>query len=240
MANFYNRNIRINYLDKGGGRPIIMLHGALASHRVWTRQFEAFSNRYRMIAIDFRGHGNSDKPKHGYDPVNLVKDIELLMSHLGLAKTLIIGSSMGGVIAQLFYFSRPAAVEALILVGTLAKAVWLGRRAEYLSELVSKSPEDVARTWFVPESHDEHISLVVEEARKASLDFHRNVVNEFGDFDLRPRLGEIKVPTLIVVGNDDSVTPVEESSQLRLSRSLIQPPCESGTISLARGPRLWM
>jgi len=84
-----------------------------------------------------------------------------------------------------------------------------------------KSPEDVARTWFVPESHDEHISLVVEEARKASLDFHRNVVNEFGDFDLRPRLGEIKVPTLIVVGDDDSVTPVEGGVQSTAAEPLV-------------------
>ena len=157
MANFYNRNIRINYLDKGAGRPIITLHLALASHRVWTRQFEAFSNRYRMIAIDFRGHGDSDKPKHGYDPVNLVKDIELLMSHLGLAKTLIIGSSMGGVIAQLFYFSRPAAVEALILVGTLAKAVWWGGG---LNILVNWFPSH-QRMWLGPGLFPNHMMSIL-------------------------------------------------------------------------------
>jgi pimeloyl-ACP methyl ester carboxylesterase len=94
--------IRINYLDTGGSKPLlILLHGFTGSSDVWQRNVPAFKE-YRVIAPDLRGHGNSEKPKHGYHVSRLAKDLRDLLEMLsakpditGLGPIAAIGGSLG-------------------------------------------------------------------------------------------------------------------------------------------------
>jgi len=99
---FDSDGVRINYIDEGSGTPVILMHGLAANiDRQWRDPgiIDALTQDYRVVALDARGHGLSDKP---HDPaqygVNMVEDIIRLMDHLEIEKAHLVGYSMGGII----------------------------------------------------------------------------------------------------------------------------------------------
>jgi pimeloyl-ACP methyl ester carboxylesterase len=214
VPQFLNGNLKLNYVVQGTGKPIVALHGGLASHKVWHYQLESLSCNYEFAAIDLRGHGESAKPKWGYDLVSNVRDVELLMDNLGLQRAALMGSSMGGVIAQMFCLENPERVDALILVGTLARATWRGWNPGRLDKELMIPPEETVDRWFTERTNQEVINLAIQEARKVSPYFRPGVVRGFGNFDLGLRLNEISVPTLVIVGEKDRETPPLEAEYI--------------------------
>jgi pimeloyl-ACP methyl ester carboxylesterase len=98
---FFEANgVRLHYVVVGHGTPVILVHGLAFNHAAeWKlpRIFQRLSQQYRVIALDNRGHGKSDKP---YDPaqygLELVDDVVRLMDHLGIARAHVVGYSLGG------------------------------------------------------------------------------------------------------------------------------------------------
>src|SRR6266568_1595320 len=94
---FQSDGIRIRYLIAGRGEPVILVHGWAASAEMWSRLMDNLSTDHRVIALDCRGHGKSDKP---HDPAQygeeMVNDVVRLMNHLGIRKAHVISYSMGG------------------------------------------------------------------------------------------------------------------------------------------------
>lgn len=116
---FANTNgIKICYSDHGDGFPIILIHGIGAKKETWIAQLKALSNKYKVIAIDVRGTGKSDRPNILYTMEMLADDIKGLMDYLKIEKAHIAGRSMGGMIAQHFALKYPKQVEKLILITT--------------------------------------------------------------------------------------------------------------------------
>ena len=148
-----------------------------------------------MVAPDQRGHGDSDKPISGYGLSEYVNDIKELMNHLELRHAVFAGSSMGGVIAQGFAIRYPQRCKALILVGTLARAIWLGKKESYIEETLAETIPAQVRNWFGTYSNPAHIRYAIRQARKTSPNFHESVVRDFGNFDLRKSLHSIEAPT---------------------------------------------
>ncbi len=87
--------VRLNVLEAGRGKPLVMVPGWSQTAAQWRRQLEGLSDRYRVIAIDMRGHGDSDKPAHGYKIQRLAKDVHDALRALDLHDVTIMGHSMG-------------------------------------------------------------------------------------------------------------------------------------------------
>ena len=87
--------VKLNFLESGRGRPIVMIPGWSQTAAMFQDQITAFSEKYHVIALDMRGHGDSDKPNHGYRMSRLAKDLNEFLNGQGLNKVTLIGHSMG-------------------------------------------------------------------------------------------------------------------------------------------------
>ena len=107
--------VRLHYVEGGSGQPLICLPGWpqtwFSSHPIAAQ----LAREYRVIIVDIRGMGSSDKPESGYDKKTMAQDIYALMQHLGLAKAALLGHDIGGMVAASFAFNHPEATEKLIL-----------------------------------------------------------------------------------------------------------------------------
>jgi pimeloyl-ACP methyl ester carboxylesterase len=108
--------INIHYLDwRGGGPTVLCLHGITSQAHTWDQVAEALSPRYRVIAMDQRGHGDTDKPSTGYSPKDQVADVDLLAQALGINQFILMGHSMGGRVAGYYAGLHPQRLLKLIL-----------------------------------------------------------------------------------------------------------------------------
>ncbi len=94
----------LRYVDMGDGPPVILVHGLLGSHQSWGTQIERLSHKYRVIAPDLFGHGESDKPTGDYSLSSHSATIRDLMDHLNIDSAPMVGHSLGGgIVMQLTY-----------------------------------------------------------------------------------------------------------------------------------------
>jgi len=87
--------IRLSTLERGDGPPCVLLHGITANARVWDPIALRLAERYRVVAVDQRGHGQSDKPNAGYAAADFVADTRRLIEDIGTEPAVVIGHSMG-------------------------------------------------------------------------------------------------------------------------------------------------
>ena len=213
--------LSLAYSDHGSGLPIIAIHGWGGNKSVWLPQIDAFSRAHRFIAIDIPGTGDSGRPQgdHFYSPAACADVTRALMDRLSLDRAIVLGQSMGTFVGQLMYHSDPRRIVALILTGALAGSpprgkiagVWVASMVQEITRRGIKNYlDDNVRFWFAPGYDPARIEEVTAERHKfaahAAIGYCRSVAN----LDIRNRLSEIRVPTLIIDGSEDGRTPVEE------------------------------
>ncbi|MCS6801529.1 MAG: alpha/beta fold hydrolase [Chloroflexota bacterium] len=108
---------RIAYEVHGAGPWIVLAHGGGLDRRMWRPQIPALAARYRVVAFDFRGQGESDAPETGYGPDDLLDDLRAVIDGLGIDRLHLAGLSQGAAIAQLYAVAHPDRVKTLILAG---------------------------------------------------------------------------------------------------------------------------
>jgi len=109
--------LRLHYRDWGGdGEPLLLLHGLASNARIWDLTAPLLSGRFRVFALDQRGHGLSDKPEGGYDFASITGDVAAFVQALGLERPALVGHSWGANVALQFAADRPDGVSALALV----------------------------------------------------------------------------------------------------------------------------
>ncbi len=109
--------VRLFYNDTGSGDPaLLFIHGWCCDSTHWRRTTPAFRRSHRIVTTDLRGHGKSDKPKQDYTMDGFCEDIEWLIGQLGLRRPIVIGHSMGGIIALLLARRHKRALRALVMV----------------------------------------------------------------------------------------------------------------------------
>ena len=113
-----NSGVRITWESNGSGDPVLFLHGLGGGLLDWEPQVPAFSSKYRMLRLDVRGHGNSDKPKGKYEVEEFTRDAIAVLKAAGVERTHVVGLSMGGMIALQLAVDAPAMVRSLVLVNT--------------------------------------------------------------------------------------------------------------------------
>src|SRR5688572_15352097 len=128
--------LKLSYRDWGGaGTTVLLLHGLASSSRIWDFVAPILRARFRVLALDQRGHGRSDRPDSSFDFGTYVADLVGLLEELGLERSVLVGHSWGGNVALQFAVDRPEQAAGLVLVdgGFLelsARPGWTWERVE--------------------------------------------------------------------------------------------------------------
>jgi pimeloyl-ACP methyl ester carboxylesterase len=107
--------VRLHYVEGGSGPALVCLPGWPQTWFSYHPIAAELARHYRVLIVDIRGMGSSDKPTHGYDKKTMAQDIYELLRHLGIAKASLLGHDIGGMVATSFGFNYPEATEKLIL-----------------------------------------------------------------------------------------------------------------------------
>ena len=110
--------IRLHYTVDGGGEPLVFVHGLGSSGRDWQEQIEFFAPHYRVVTVDLRGHGRSDKPRGRYSIAQFADDIAKLLTQTGDAPAHVVGLSLGGMVAMELAVTRSDLVRSLVIVNS--------------------------------------------------------------------------------------------------------------------------
>lgn len=212
-------------------KPIIVwAHGLLWSTKMFDQQVAHFKDRYRCIAFDFRGQGQSQITQSGYDMDSLTADTLALMDALRIEQCHFAGLSMGGFVGQRLAIDNPARLLSLILMETsadpeepsnvpkyrklLAAIRWLGMRRVSKKVLPimfgetflqDKSRRTECKAWLEQMQRNHKVGVARATA---------GVIDREGVYD---KLGLILVPTLIVVGDEDTATPYPKSERMHFA-----------------------
>lgn len=211
----------------GRGRtPVVMIQGLGADRTGWMMQRLAFSPRHRTILLDNRGAGSSDKPAGPYSLLDMADDVIAVMDDAEVRSAHIVGASMGGAIAQILAVRYPERVSSLTLACTACRNhEW--RRELLLSwtELAStqgmRALGQSAMRWMVgPRSLRRYapalglMAPLLLGAPTHGFIAQVQAILALEDGDIPDQLESITVPTLVVVGNQDILTPRGDSEEI--------------------------
>ncbi|MBX0327781.1 alpha/beta hydrolase [Oscillochloris sp. ZM17-4] len=217
--------VRVRYTDVGHGPAILLVHAFPLAGAMWRPQLEALQGEYRLIAPDLRGFGGSDAPPGPYTMDQQADDLAALLDHLGLARATVCGLSMGGYIALAFMRRHAARARALVLADTKAGADSDDGRAgrEANARLAEAEGAAAIADKMIP-------GLVAPDAGQAVRDDLRamiiantpaGIAGALRGMALRPDsfevLPTIAVPTLVVVGELDGLTPPAEARAISMA-----------------------
>ena len=218
-------DIQMAYSDSGIGRPIVLIHGYPFNRSLWNEQVAALSSSYRVIAPDLRGFGESDASDAPATMNRMAQDVALLLDHLGITRAMIGALSMGGYVALAFYKQFPSRVRALILADTRAqpdteeaKQTRAQQAEKALTEGMAGIADAMLPKLLTPETVSKRPEVVKRirdmmlktkpDGAAAAL---RGMAAREDQTDLLPK---ISVPTLILVGAEDAITPVADSEKM--------------------------
>lgn len=119
--------IRMHYVEAGSGPPVLLLHGFPETWYCWRHQIPALAARYRVIAPDLRGYGETRKPATGYDKRTMARDIRELMRHLGIDRAAVVGHDRGARVATRFAKDYPEALDRLVVMDNIPTRVIFDR-----------------------------------------------------------------------------------------------------------------
>lgn len=219
--------IDLNYIEAGAGDPLLLIMGFGGDHLAWAFQTPVFAQKYRVIAFDNRGAGQSDVPDVPYTTRMMADDAVGLLDHLKIERAHVIGVSMGGMIAQEVALNHPRRVRSVQLHCTLA------RPDAYMHALIENwrvvrakvTPAEwvriVALWLFSPATYTERPELVEMIIQTGIANPHPFTLTGFlrqGDavrtHDTLERLGKLAAPALVSVADEDILVPPRFSRAL--------------------------
>jgi pimeloyl-ACP methyl ester carboxylesterase len=117
MATITHKGVKLAYEDRGEGKPpFVFIHGWTCNRSFFAPQAEHFARQHRVVSLDLRGHGESDKPPGAYPISAYVDDIAFVIGELGLGKVVAVGHSMGGITVLELGAAHPDKVAAIVMV----------------------------------------------------------------------------------------------------------------------------
>jgi pimeloyl-ACP methyl ester carboxylesterase len=205
--------VPIASIDAGSGPPLVLLHGIGSNAKSWRRQVEELSKDFRVVAWDAPGYGRSSDAPTVHPSLRFYAEaLGKLLADLKLNSVNLLGHSMGGIIAQEFYRTFPGSVSKLILADTTTGGGSRARLDERLRMIRTMSPSELAAER-APKLLSRHAAAeivqeavaVMAEVRPAGYEFAAIAMAEA---DTSGVLRNLKVPTLLIWGEEDEITPL--------------------------------
>jgi pimeloyl-ACP methyl ester carboxylesterase len=216
--------LKIAYRAAGSGRPLVLLHGGLSDGREWRRQIDALSDRYLVVAWDAPGCGASSDPPESFRLGDYADSLAGLIRALDLDRPHVAGLSFGAGLALAFYERHPTIPASLMLAS--AYAGWAGslppdevqQRLEGALRDADRPPAEVVAAFRPTLFASEVPRETLDEISSIMLGFHpagaRAMARAFAGADLRHVLPTIRVPTLLLYGEEDARAPKPVSEAL--------------------------
>jgi 3-oxoadipate enol-lactonase len=216
--------IDINYEIEGEGPVVTMSHSLACALGMWDEQVRALSGRYRVLRYDTRGHGQTAAPPGPYTLEQLAEDLRGLLAALGIARTHFVGLSMGGMIGQVFALAHPAVVESLVLCDTTSRypaamaPVWEERIKTVSAHGMEPMVGPTLERWFTApfrKRRPEVVDRVAAMIRSTPPVGYIGCCHAIPEINVTHRLGEVRCPAVVIVGEEDPGTPVEMAREIQ-------------------------
>nr|WP_047169566.1 alpha/beta fold hydrolase [Sphingomonas sp. Y57] len=209
----------------GAGELVLLLHGVGGNRRNWRDNIQAIAERFKVVAWDARGWGDSDDYEGPLSLADMSDDIARVLDHFGADKAHIVGLSMGGRNAMHFATTYRQRVSSLVLCDTLVGfSIWSEeKKAEFVRArkeplLNGQEPADIAgpiaRALVSPMATEEAIEQLADSFRRLHKHMYIKAIEMLVREPDQGDLGSIAVPALVLVGEDDPITPIAETRQI--------------------------
>lgn len=233
----------IYYCIEGEGKPLVFCYGLICSSLHWTYQIEHFKRSYQTIWFDYRGHHNSKFPGDisSLSIENNAKDLEVLLNELKISEAVFLGHSMGVNVVLEFYRRYPERVSGMILAnGTanrpLDSLLSLGELSssgfKLLRKMHTAAPSLFSRLWKLQQgnplvqalvtlggfnpylTHQKDIELYVKQVAETPPEVFFQLIEDYQNHDATAWLSQVRVPTLILAGQNDKMIPVPRQQEM--------------------------
>ncbi|HLY37370.1 MAG TPA: alpha/beta hydrolase [Candidatus Binatia bacterium] len=219
--------VSLRYDRVGAGPAVLLIHGWTFNRTVWERQVLALRDRHTVITVDLRGHGESSHPRTGYTISAMATDLEHLVRALNVPQVVLVGWSMGGIVALDLARRLGERVRGLALVCTTAgglmaadndlavpekeveemkaamAADFRGFARQFATRLFKRGPESPFHAW------------AVDQTQKTPPQVALACMDAVFAIDFRPALKTLDVPTAVIHGRHDAVFPPAHGEALK-------------------------
>ncbi|MBI4258297.1 MAG: alpha/beta hydrolase [Thaumarchaeota archaeon] len=209
----------------GDGPPIVLMHGFPLSRHMWLPQIEYLQKKFRVVALDLLGHGDSKAPETPYSMDLFAEDIVDLIKTLNFSPAIFVGHSMGGYVLFRIYEKYPDVVKALVFMNTRAEPdspEAKAKRFDTINRIKREGPTpfltDFAKLLLSESTVKEHPELTEQLLSIMLKTPQHTLTNTLAAMaerpDSVPLLSRIVVPTLIITGAEDKIIPLEAAKTL--------------------------
>jgi len=251
MPSFSTDGVNLHYDDEGGdGVPVLLVHAWPLHSGMWRSQIDALSGVRRVLAPDLKGFGRSDSPEDvdAYSMDSYADELAATLEHAGAERAVVVGLSIGGYIAFALWRRHRNRIAALVLADTKAEADppegierRTGQQEQVKTQGIDGLVEALPKALLSPTTLDKKPD-VVERVRDLMKNPANGYVGALEAMKRRPDsahdLAGIDVPTLVIVGEDDAITPPEAAQDLerRISGARLVVVPEAGHLSNLEAP----
>ncbi|MEN8042136.1 MAG: alpha/beta hydrolase [Actinomycetota bacterium] len=212
MSTVQVNGVSLHYTDQGEGDPVLLIHGLGSSGADWEMQIPALIPDFRVIAVDLRGHGQSDKPDGPYSIAMFAGDVAAVIEELGIAPCHVVGLSLGGITALELAATRPELVRRAVIVNAGPEfvpktfkdkaAVWQRRILVKVAPLRTMG-EIIAERTLPEDKHAELRERVAETIASNDKAAYQASMKAIVGWSVLDRLNRITSPILVVASEFD-------------------------------------
>lgn len=202
----------VHYEVFGRGRPVLFLHGWLGSWRYWYPTMEVVAEQFRTYSFDFWGFGDSRR-KRTRESIQAYSDqVIRFLDALGIDRVMLVGHSMGGMVALKTAIAHPERIQRVVTVGAPIDGdslSWLLKLTDrpLFADTFAYVPflRRALFSFFLGKTNDPAVNEIIDDSVKSSSDTLRHAVSSMWRTNLRPELHRLQVPALIIHGGRDNI-----------------------------------
>ena len=221
-----SNGVQMEYVEGGpaDGLPVVFLHGVTDSWRSFERVLPLLPPNIHAFALSARGHGDSSRPETGYGYTDMARDVRAFMDAVGVEKAVIVGHSMGSLVAQRFAVDYPQRLAGLVLMGAFPSLFRNPDLSEFYRSAIAPLADPIdagfVREWqrstLARPMAEDHFNAVVSETLKVPARVWRSAFEAFlSTPDFSAQLTGVTVPTLIAWGDEDAYANRDSQERLR-------------------------